>query len=692
MKPERLYMESFLSHDKSEINFNKFDVALILGRYDGESEQSNGAGKSAIFEAIAWALFGKSRHKKKNGVVKWDKTSCKVEFEFFIDEEKYMITRIRDKVINDSDIEFKQWNSLTTQYDDISCDTNTSTDKKILDTINVNYEVFINSSYFKQNDISIFAQSTPGKRKDVLKELLRMDKWDKYESKAKDHVRKISASIKEKTQNVIPIDKIINDILECDNDIFNIKNIIVDTNKMYTKISDDLVNKKTEYQSLQNANPEAELKKIERDYAVVKGRLSEITSKKIENDNIIGQNNDKISELDQKIKFFKDQIKQAKNISVDGIRNKISQGTVKNDILKERIKELKINVNLINECDRCKKPLTKKDITDIQNARKIELNESIKKHASISSHLNDLTREMQNLEKIINNSSKFEIDKSKSEIKLLSFKNIINEKMEENIRLISEQKKLLERDYKKEIQELRSQCEKDYKEKLEVEIKNLNSSLEKIKFDVDSLNVDYGSKVRKKEHLIELQKEQIKIQKEIDSLNSEFTIYDKLRICFGKDGVQSVIIENIIEELENYANDTLSKICNEPTSVSIQTQKQNDNGSWSETFDIIIKSGSRVDEFETYSGGEQFRVSLSLRLALSNILSKRMGGAMNFLLLDEVSSNLDNKGLDMFINIVKQIGNTMKVLVITHNEKLKEKFENIIMVDKGVNGSNITLC
>ena len=143
MIPKHLRIKNFLSHDASEIDFSKFDVALILGTYDGEPDQSNGSGKSAIFESIAWALFGKSRHKKKNGVVKWDKRACEVEFEFWLDDDLYRVKRARDKTVDDSDVGFEHW--VGTKFQDISCDTNTATDKKIVKTINVSYDVFVNS-------------------------------------------------------------------------------------------------------------------------------------------------------------------------------------------------------------------------------------------------------------------------------------------------------------------------------------------------------------------------------------------------------------------------------------------------------------------------------------------------------------------------------------------------------------------
>jgi len=226
---------------------------------------------------------------------------------------------------------------------------------------------------------------------------------------------------------------------------------------------------------------------------------------------------------------------------------------------------------------------------------------------------------------------------------------------------------------------------------LENEIDALEQKLESIAKSKDKLNFEYGSQVSKRKELIGKEQEQITLQNELNKLKGEFAIYDKLKGHFGKEGIQSVIIENVISELEDYANNTLSKICNEPTSLKVRTQKENEKGGWTETFDIEVTAGGRTDEFETFSGGEKFRISFALRLALSKILSKRMGGALQFLLLDEVSSSLDNKGLEMFIDIVKQLGDELKIMVITHDEKLKEMFDDILVVNKGVDGSRVSL-
>ena len=59
---------------------------------------------------------------------------------------------------------------------------------------------------------------------------------------------------------------------------------------------------------------------------------------------------------------------------------------------------------------------------------------------------------------------------------------------------------------------------------------------------------------------------------------------------------------------------------------------------------------------------------------------------MEFLLLDEVNSPLDRFGVEtLFVNVIKSLEEKYKIMVITHDESLKEKFDNIIDSTK-ING------
>ena len=57
-----LQLNNFLSHENTEIHFGENEKTLI----DGQS----GAGKSSIFEAIIWGLYGQGRADNKSLVRK----------------------------------------------------------------------------------------------------------------------------------------------------------------------------------------------------------------------------------------------------------------------------------------------------------------------------------------------------------------------------------------------------------------------------------------------------------------------------------------------------------------------------------------------------------------------------------------------------------------------------------------------
>jgi len=170
----------------------------------------------------------------------------------------------------------------------------------------------------------------------------------------------------------------------------------------------------------------------------------------------------------------------------------------------------------------------------------------------------------------------------------------------------------------------------------------------------------------------------------------ESTVYSALTSSFGRTGIQAVIIDNVIEELTAVVNEWLNKFCYEPTYIKFVTQKMDSKGGWKETLDIQVITPSGESEFEGLSGGEAFRVAFAIRLGLSQIQTRRMGGETQLLMLDEVSTSLDKHGLATFVSIIRQLEKKMKVLVITHDDNLKEEFEHIFTVKKTDQNSALT--
>lgn len=172
-------------------------------------------------------------------------------------------------------------------------------------------------------------------------------------------------------------------------------------------------------------------------------------------------------------------------------------------------------------------------------------------------------------------------------------------------------------------------------------------------------------------------------------INKELDVHNQLVKAFGKGGVPAIIMENITEDLRNYANEILKLISDKPMTVDFVTQRRTEAGSWSETFDLSVSIDDEINEFDDLSGGEQVRVAMATRLALSGVLMRRMGTSAKFLLLDEVDQALDKRGVQALADALDNLSKEFKILVITHNDNMKERFDHIITVQKTLEGSFI---
>ena len=99
---KRLEIQNFLSIGQGAIDFDNKGLVLIEGvNEDSPSSISNGAGKSAIYDALFWALYGKTKRvlenadKVVNNVAKKD---CKVTLLF----DDYRVIRTRAASTGDS--------------------------------------------------------------------------------------------------------------------------------------------------------------------------------------------------------------------------------------------------------------------------------------------------------------------------------------------------------------------------------------------------------------------------------------------------------------------------------------------------------------------------------------------------------------------------------------------------------------
>ncbi|WP_412063103.1 AAA family ATPase [Rubrivirga sp. IMCC45206] len=172
---------------------------------------------------------------------------------------------------------------------------------------------------------------------------------------------------------------------------------------------------------------------------------------------------------------------------------------------------------------------------------------------------------------------------------------------------------------------------------------------------------------------------------ELRDVKKERALYGHLRRAFGKNGIPSLIIEETLPEIEARANTLLDRLSRGRTRVALETLKDKKTGGGTkETLDIRITDDQGVARpYETYSGGEAFRVNFALRIALSQMLAERSGTQIRTLVIDEGFGTQDAEGLQSLIGAIRAIQDDFEtILVITHLDELKDAFPIRIEVRK----------
>jgi exonuclease SbcC len=201
-----------------------------------------------------------------------------------------------------------------------------------------------------------------------------------------------------------------------------------------------------------------------------------------------------------------------------------------------------------------------------------------------------------------------------------------------------------------------------------------------------------GAARNKLDHCQDLRRQRGRRQEEEQTLRQEQEIYEELQRAFGRNGVQAMLIESAIPDIEEEANRLLARMTRGAMQVRFETQRDTKRGDTVETLDIHISDPLGTRAYETYSGGERYRINFAIRIALSKLLARRAGAQLRLLVIDEGFGTQDTEGRDGLIDAINAVRDDFScILAITHIEELKNAFNVRIEVEKTAAGSTITI-
>ncbi len=712
MIPVNLKLSNFTSYSENPpiLDFTKFKLAAISG--------FNGAGKSSLLDAITWCIWGSSRAgDSSDSLIHSGAESMFVDFSFELDEHIFTIKRQRSKKRGGS-TSLELWSGSH----NLTEGTIKATQEKIIQTLHLTFETFSNSSYIRQGHADEFTTKGPTDRKRILAAILRLDHYDLLEEKAKEKIKAIQIELTLKEYQLLELE-----VELSQKDASKEKKILAE--KKITEVETAVAILEKELKNLQEqrasmAAASEQQNKLKQTLEDLQKELNEILTQgksRAEKIKILEGQLLELPAFDEKLKELKILEKEKEEYSIalqkklelennlTTLKSSLALKNQQRENLDKKIAEIKSHIeNLESNTTKC--PTCGQVINQDQKRQVKE--EYIEKGKKIKSELLAIKTidEEYGIKKLEAEINSIKLDDYKYQ-EILREINELPTLQTKREKLIAAQATM--ESEKKVVLELRSLFtnKKSQVENLEKEVSklpNLENNLNdlvnlvnKKERELSSLRTEekearnlLGQATELISRVEQLEKTAISKQAEKEKLQKERQIYEELALAFGKKGIQTMIIEAAIPEIEDETNKLLEKLTEGRMKVSLQTQRETKTKMADgekgivETLDIIISDEMGERPYEMYSGGETFRVNFAIRLAISKLLTHRAGAKLQFLVIDEGFGSQDAPGRAKLVEIIDDIKDDFeKILIITHIEELKEEFPVRIEVSKNNAGS-----
>jgi exonuclease SbcC len=333
-----------------------------------------------------------------------------------------------------------------------------------------------------------------------------------------------------------------------------------------------------------------------------------------------------------------------------------------------------------------------KEEVELFNPKILELNNIIENRL-YSNKINELISLKERLNSIVYNNSDYEeINKEllllrDIDVKLHKLKNaeeqlpLLENKLNDLIsKLDNRQNKIIE--LEKELIDYNKNSLINSMEIIQKE-ENINKNLlENIKREFNILMKDFGSQQTSLDNIIKKEDKIKAKQNEILKLKNEKYLLDIAIEMYSKSGIPTLIIENMLPQIEKEANSLLQLMMSEH-SIKFDRPKRAD-GTYMDKIVIMIRDKrGHKRPFNTFSGAEAFQISFSLRVAIC--------GSEDVMFIDEGFGKLDDKNMGLITKTLGALKSKFnKIILITHVEKLKEMFDIKLKVELDSNNfSNV---
>jgi DNA repair protein SbcC/Rad50 len=707
---KKLVLNNFLSHKNTQLKFNP-GITVFVGH--------NGSGKSSIIDSITFAFFNEhTRKSNRNLVTKGinqtvsDESGSFVVMDFSVGSIDYKIQRqinnagqlvsvkldqLKQNILMDKNEKNKPiYRPVISGERKQLGESVISEIEKILD---IDYQKLQIASIIQQGEINKIIDSQPKEFKELLNNMIGLDRLDvsfAYMHSAIDDFRKL---LRENTGGY---------------DDNHIKILITKTEENKNKILKSRISLDRTYDILYKRSND--IKEIEKEIEDLEPKISRLQEMKTLEATLLNYLKEKSISLKTDIEKTKRILFEVKN-AFSILENKeeiyitLQMVQSEKEELNKNINELEGEIGKLNGFTECAKkiqindgkcPVCNSKITMINNMFDIshikkELEKKHKEKISITSNLTKLNTEELNLRKKEKNIISSE--------KILSSYDI---PLDYNINGLEDKILSLNEDYQILFKlnfnnfgntDLLLFKVDDYSANLIDTIINMKKDL--VDIDINVLKQKKITKNKLASEYIDIQNQKAILEKTISDLEIEIIEFDKLvselysasifiselerirSMVFNRDGVVSSSLRTwALNLISNKSSDYINTFNVGISKISLLEKPREIK---------VLCYGKRGEiDIVSLSGGEKVAVSLALRMGIAYLMGS---SKIDFIVLDEPTSNLDEERRRSFVKIIsnvfnKGVGPLSQMIIITHDEEIFENSEieqiyKFSMSDKG---------
>jgi DNA repair exonuclease SbcCD ATPase subunit len=629
MQFNKLAIQNFLAVGKAEINLANRGLLLVQGdNLDDSSQNSNGAGKSSIADALCWAFYGNTARGESGDPVVNDKAGkdCRVSVDVEDNGKFYTVTRHRKFTKKKNVLE------LTCDGVDMTKGTDKLTQEAVVQVLGCSYDVFRASVYAGQEDQVDLPAMTDKFLKYIVEEAAGVDKLQKGHEVAKEREKEAKEMFTVESNKGFAAQ------------------MMVDSLGISVEASKD---REVEWQE----NNETEINHERLKFANVKKKVAKLVAEIKAHDKVGLEaelrtlvSGDEEGSQRKKIEELNNVVIKASN-GMTSAKTQAASATVTAKKYKAQLDDVKSLIG--TDCNECGKPLSEHDMDDKSKSLRTNIDSSVviaKKHkaefeAFEKSHTAAVTAKNDYIATLDDNTEK------KQRIETLTAS------LDALATLISNAKVL-----KEQAIQAHGQIE------AKTAAKNPH----------EATTCDLNKQLTDQEAI------EVKSTEDCKGLQVKVDICKGVVEVFGNSGVRAHILDSVTPYLNDRTADYLGHLSDGNISAQWNTLNTTTKGELRENFHIAATSSTGGKSYRQMSGGEKRKVRLATNMALQDLVSSRATKPINLYIGDEIDDALDNSGLERLMGVLEERSKKRgTVLVISHNELSDWIRESITVVKSG---------